>query len=413
MQSLHSMSRRAFPLPSTDDFMPSDIADLDCWHNAASMDYGYDRRDHDHNEPLLTHELDVFNQFHQPHADQFHREGSHESSEHLSPLTNLPSPRESPAELGTLETGHNASARHTFTESLDVTTSPLKRSYTVADISTNLHTPLRKHRYNSTDMGLVTPLSANSRAPVSWASKHDFMSPLATPLTTPLATPLATPMPLGEVDGVNPFYVPPQCMRPASAASFMRPRCDSSFGIAPRSVSASALNTISPVESSAGPSSGSAAAAAAAAAAVAAASVGSVSPIIDLPSRHASPFSEDECLDHMDPEIAEDFRGHHRCDSSLSNIEVNDLSTTNPEKPFGCVQCPKSFRRMEHLRRHLKIHTKERPFACDIVGCGRKFSRSDNLKAHLKTHAKRTGRNVYVEGLEQVIQTTKRRRTIS
>src|SRR5277367_6674205 len=49
-----------------------------------------------------------------------------------------------------------------------------------------------------------------------------------------------------------------------------------------------------------------------------------------------------------------------------------------------CGDCPKTFGRLEHLRRHQKNHTGEKPFECPL--CQRKFSRSDNRKQHISSH---------------------------
>lgn len=85
--------------------------------------------------------------------------------------------------------------------------------------------------------------------------------------------------------------------------------------------------------------------------------------------------------------------------TSTSSTSLSDME--NSEKQFKCHTCIKAFRRLEHLKRHLKVHTDERPYVCDVSGCNRKFSRSDNLRAHRRTHMKRGGRNIYIEGLNE------------
>ncbi|ORZ19343.1 hypothetical protein BCR42DRAFT_323657, partial [Absidia repens] len=49
-------------------------------------------------------------------------------------------------------------------------------------------------------------------------------------------------------------------------------------------------------------------------------------------------------------------------------------------------RCFWSFKRFEHLKRHMLVHTGERPHGCPFPGCGKRFSRTDNFHAHYRTH---------------------------
>lgn len=57
-------------------------------------------------------------------------------------------------------------------------------------------------------------------------------------------------------------------------------------------------------------------------------------------------------------------------------------------KGFSCplLPCGRQFKRLEHLKRHVRTHTQERPYECSR--CAKRFSRSDNLTQHHKTHEK-------------------------
>ncbi|KAK6464138.1 hypothetical protein DFJ63DRAFT_333731 [Scheffersomyces coipomensis] len=64
------------------------------------------------------------------------------------------------------------------------------------------------------------------------------------------------------------------------------------------------------------------------------------------------------------------------------------------KKRHKCPICDSRFQRPEHVKRHLKSHSSEKPFECDEPECGKRFNRKDNLKAHLKKIHQRTTFNL-------------------
>ena len=52
---------------------------------------------------------------------------------------------------------------------------------------------------------------------------------------------------------------------------------------------------------------------------------------------------------------------------------------------FSCQFCPRTFGRQEHLTRHIRAHTREKPYSCSQ--CNKSFSRQDVLQRHQVTHS--------------------------
>lgn len=71
---------------------------------------------------------------------------------------------------------------------------------------------------------------------------------------------------------------------------------------------------------------------------------------------------------------------------SNSTTNLDDTSSTGkkPKKVHSCPLCAAVFQRPEHVKRHMRSHSSEKPYECDEPGCGKRFNRGDNLKAHLR-----------------------------
>ncbi|KAG4430609.1 hypothetical protein IFR05_013904 [Cadophora sp. M221] len=79
--------------------------------------------------------------------------------------------------------------------------------------------------------------------------------------------------------------------------------------------------------------------------------------------------------------------------ASPATAQAGAGSGNKKRKPkiFRCRYCPDTFHRLEHIQRHERTHTKEKPFSCS---CGKAFARRDILLRHEKlVHDEVTDRN--------------------
>ncbi|KAJ6441404.1 C2H2 transcription factor [Purpureocillium lavendulum] len=92
--------------------------------------------------------------------------------------------------------------------------------------------------------------------------------------------------------------------------------------------------------------------------------------------------------DSMDVDMDEsDGEGQQDDGSDDESVNADGTKSNKKKKSqrFYCTDfppCNLSFTRSEHLARHIRKHTGERPFQCH---CSRRFSRLDNLRQHAQT----------------------------
>ncbi|KAF9432385.1 hypothetical protein BGZ76_010886 [Entomortierella beljakovae] len=107
-------------------------------------------------------------------------------------------------------------------------------------------------------------------------------------------------------------------------------------------------------------------------------------------------------MDHIqqDQSTQEDYASSSTPSSKQTSPAPSNRSGSSRSSPapkgtkgklFQCTgfgDCRMVFTRSEHLARHARKHTGEKPFQCVVDGCTRMFSRFDNMVQHTQTHTK-------------------------
>ena len=83
----------------------------------------------------------------------------------------------------------------------------------------------------------------------------------------------------------------------------------------------------------------------------------------------------------------------HICSKEFSRKDSykSHMHTHAQRKPFVCETCDKDFAYASTYKRHLNLHSGEKKFSCDV--CKKSFVRQDYLACHVKMHEKRTRRD--------------------
>lgn len=66
------------------------------------------------------------------------------------------------------------------------------------------------------------------------------------------------------------------------------------------------------------------------------------------------------------------------------NFSFGSIQSSVVKRTYDCNECSKHFQSSSNLKRHMLVHTKEKPFGCNK--CSRHFRSSSKLKRHMLVH---------------------------
>ena len=95
---------------------------------------------------------------------------------------------------------------------------------------------------------------------------------------------------------------------------------------------------------------------------------------------------ENELIQHLETHKLKQLNENPtKKETDKNNKACSGEERKRVEKLYQCQQCSKCFKSNYHLRRHVKVHTGEKPFSCDL--CEKSFAEKSDLTKHRRcTH---------------------------
>ena len=82
------------------------------------------------------------------------------------------------------------------------------------------------------------------------------------------------------------------------------------------------------------------------------------------------------------PDEDDDLEANHH-QIQKEETTVNKRGAKRKRTQHECDVCEKRFTQASNLKRHMRIHTNERPYECDV--CEKRFTTSSNLQRHVRS----------------------------